>query len=104
MGEDDSGFGLLGHVAAPYQLGLPRIAVACALRRAALSRIDVRKRPMTAHADRRDQARQNSTSAFASSTGLKTTPGKLASTGANSDHTPLHDRSIVRPWGRNAAR
>src|SRR6516162_3589306 len=24
MGEDDSGFGLLGHVAAPYQLGLPR--------------------------------------------------------------------------------
>jgi hypothetical protein len=24
MGEDDSGFGLLGHVAAPHQLGLPR--------------------------------------------------------------------------------
>jgi hypothetical protein len=24
MGEDDIGFGLLGHVAAPHQLGLPR--------------------------------------------------------------------------------
>src|SRR6516164_8671679 len=24
MGEDDCGFGLLGHVAAPHQLGLPR--------------------------------------------------------------------------------
>ena len=28
MGEDDSGFGVLGHVAAPYQLGLLRISLA----------------------------------------------------------------------------
>jgi hypothetical protein len=40
MGEDDSGFSLLGHVAAPHQLGLPRglpASVHCGERRSRAS-------------------------------------------------------------------
>src|SRR5258706_4945591 len=46
---------------------------------AALARIDARNRPITAHSDCGDQASENSTRAFVSSTFLNVTPGKLAS-------------------------
>src|SRR6266404_5346819 len=46
---------------------------------AALARIDARNRPITAYSDCGDQASENSTRAFVSSTFLNATPGKLAS-------------------------